>query len=279
MGKFSESKKVVRNYLEELENVDVNTILTVIEKYTDEKSFSWKGYWPYREEIDAKTCVEKFWKPFLTAFKHLQRREDLFFAGENIVEGGYKGGQWVLSMGHFMGLFDQPWLGMRPTGKIMNIRYNEFNLVENGKITKTALFIDLLGVMLQAGCYPLPPSTGHYFVYPGPRLHNGLQYDDAPENEREKTIKTLDKMIADLRELNDSGSMGCSPDVLRRTWSEKMIWWGTGGIGASYTIDRYQRQHQLPFRNNLIDKKCLGGEVYFAEGNFAALFGWDLTHN
>ena len=79
MKKFSESKKIVRNYLEELENVDENTILTVIEKYTDKKSYSWKGYWPYREEIDAKTCVEKFWKPFLTSFKHLQRRQDLFF--------------------------------------------------------------------------------------------------------------------------------------------------------------------------------------------------------
>ena len=39
--------------------------------------------------------------------------------------------------------------------------------MENGKISKTALFIDLLGIMQQAGCYPLPPPTGHYFVYPG----------------------------------------------------------------------------------------------------------------
>ena len=50
----------------------------------------------------------------------------------------------------------------------------------------------------------------------------------------EEKLETLP--IADLVELNDSGSMGCPPDVLRRTWSEKMIWWGTGGIGASYTI-------------------------------------------
>merc|ERR1719431_2242580 len=117
-------------------------------------------------------------------------------------------------MGHFMGLFDAPWLVIRPTGKILNIRYNEFNLVESGKISKTALFIDLLGIMQQAGCYPLPPPTGHYFVYPGPRLHNGLQFEDAPEKEKVETLRVLDEMIADLRQLNNSGSMGCSPDIL-----------------------------------------------------------------
>ena len=35
--------------------------------------------------------------------------------------------------------------------------------------TQTGLFIDIIGLMVQAGSYPLPPSTGVYFNYPGPR--------------------------------------------------------------------------------------------------------------
>ena len=58
----------------------------------------------------------------------------------------------------------------------------------------------------------------------------------------------VEKMCDDLNELNNSGSMTCAPEVLERTWSKDMCWFGPCGIGASYTIPRYQRQHQLPFR-------------------------------
>ena len=44
--------------------------------------------------------------------------------------------QWVMSMGNFMGLFDSDWMGVRRTGKMINLRYAEFNCVENGKITQ-----------------------------------------------------------------------------------------------------------------------------------------------
>ena len=50
------------------------------------------------------------------------------------------------------------------------------------------MFIDVIGVMEAAGEYPLPPSTGHYFVYPGPRSHDGILNEDAPADEAEKTF-------------------------------------------------------------------------------------------
>lgn len=113
----------------------------------------------------------------------------------------------------------------------MNIRYAEFNCVENGKISKTGLFLDLLGVMDQAGCYPLPPSTGKHFVYPGPRHHNGLLFEDAAPEEGVATLDLVNQMVADLSALNDSGAMGCPPEVLEKSWSKDMIWYGPCGIG------------------------------------------------
>ncbi len=101
----------------------------------------------------------------------MQRRQDIFIAGNTEINPDEI---WVMSMGHFIGLFDAEYLGKRPTGKITNIRYAEFNCVPNCKISKTGLFLDSLGVMDQSGCYPLPPSTGKHFVYTGPRHHNGL---------------------------------------------------------------------------------------------------------
>lgn len=50
---------------------------------------------------------------------------------------------------------------------MISLRYAEFNCVQDGKIAKTGLFVDIIGFMIQAGVNPLPPQTGSYFVYPG----------------------------------------------------------------------------------------------------------------
>ena len=147
------------------------------------------------------------------------------------------------------------------------------------RIIKTGLFVDLIGLMVQAGIYPLPPSTGVYYNYPGPRGHDGLLFEDAPENEGIATLALVNKMINDLSDLNESGSMGCPPEILEKTWSKDMLWYGPAGIGATYTIPRYQEQHQLPFRQNLDDKRFVGHVCRFAEGNFACFFGWPNLTN
>ena len=43
-----------------------------------------------------------------------------------------------------MGLFDAPFLNIPPSRKIAMLRYGEFTKVENGKITQTAFFCDIL---------------------------------------------------------------------------------------------------------------------------------------
>jgi len=274
MSKYQDSKKIVRDYFEELEKSNPQDVKNVLNKYTSD-NYSWRGVYPFREQNSAEDVAEKFWSPLKKSLKNMQRRQDIFIAGNNEIDDK----TWVMSMGHFMGLFDSEWMGIRPTGKMTSLRYAEFSCVENGKITETGLFIDIIGFMLQAGVNPLPPSTGQYFVYPGPRNHDGLLYEDADEDEGIKTLKLVNEMVDDLSELNNSGAMGCPPEVLEKTWSKNMIWYGPGGIGASYTIPRYQKQHQLPFRNNLKDKKFNGHVCRFSEGKFACFFGWPNLSN
>lgn len=274
MSKYQETKRIVRDYFNAMENATSESVASVLKDYVSD-DYLWRGVYPFREQKGADAVADTFWAPILKSMNRMQRRQDIFIGGTNEISGE----QWVMSMGHFMGLFDAEWLGIRPTGKMMNIRYAEFTCVENGKITKTGMFMDLLGVMDQAGCYPLPPSTGRHFVYPGPRDHNGLLFDDADEDEGVTTLALVNKMVDDLSSLNDSGAMGCPPEVLEKSWSKDMIWYGPCGIGASYTIPRYQQQHQLPFRNNLTDKKFNGHVCRFAEGNFACFFGWPNLSN
>lgn len=274
MSKYKETKRIVREYFESLENSTPENVVNVLQKYTSE-NYLWRGVYPFREQHGVEAVAEKFWIPLMNSLNRMQRRQDVFIAGTNEISGE----QWVMSMGHFMGVFDADWMGVRRTGKMINLRYAEFNCVENGKITQTGLFIDIIGFMLQAGVNPLPPSTGNYFVYPGPRNHDGLLFEDSPEEEGVATLALVNKMVDDLSALNDSGAMGCPPEVLEKSWSKDMIWYGPGGIGASYTIPKYQQQHQLPFRNNLKDKKFNGHVCRFAEGNFACFFGWPNLSN
>ena len=61
---------------------------------------------------------------------------------------------------------------------------------------------------------------------------------------------------------------------LARTWHDDMIWFGPAGIGAAYTRDRYQAQHQGPFREGLEDITFNGHLCRFSEGKYGGFFGW-----
>ena len=86
-------------------------------------------------------------------------------------------------------------------------------------------------------------------------------------------------MIGDLTDLNKNENDCPPPDLLTKTWHDDMIWYGPAGIGASYTIPRYQEQHQYPFRRGLKDKVFNGHICRFAEGNYAGFFGWPNLTN
>lgn len=278
------AKDLVWQYGLDFEQADSDHMNEVICRYTTAE-YNWKGVYPFREINEREAVIQQFWQPLKQAVKHLQRRPDIFIGGHNEIENNEvekedsQPAVWVMNMGHFMGLFDEPWLNIPPTGKMLNIRYAEFHRVENNLITHTGLFIDLIGVLQQAGLYPLPPSTGHYFVYPGPKDHNGIVRGLNDACESEKTLALVNTMIDDLNQLNTTGAVSCPPEVLQRTWHDDMIWYGPCGIGASYTIPRYQQQHQLPFRTGLADKQFNGHLCRFADGQFACFFGWPNLTN
>lgn len=173
-------------------------------------------------------------------------------------------------MGHLMGLFDRPFLGIRPTARIAMLRYAEFNRVEAGRITQTALFCDIPQLMLQAGQYPFPPQTGAHLVQPGLRTHDGLLYDAQDPGIGVATLGVINQMLANMDDEEHD-----SLEVLRRDWHEDMIWWGPVGIGATFTVPRYLEQHARPFTKALGEGYQYNGHLCrLAEGRFAGFFGW-----
>ena len=267
MSDFQDSKDLVRRYYAELDAAQGDEINSVIARYTAD-DYHWRGMHPFYEQHSANDVAEVFWKPFRQSFTSIQRRPDVFMAGLNDVDG-FKT-EWVCCMGHMMGLFDQDWLGIPSSGKIGFLRFVEFNRITDGKISETALFCDIISVMQQVGLNPLPLQTGAAFITPGPRDHGGLLYDPQNPAEGEKTLALINQMIEDLT----GDYWDSSESRLGRTWHDDMIWFGPAGIGATYTRERYRKQHQGPFRDHLKDIVYNGHVCRFAEGHFGGFFGW-----
>jgi len=262
---YQQSKSLVLRFYDQLDKAIGDGIDEVLGRYVTDDYF-FRGMHPFYEQQGAGAVAEVFWKPLRSAFMPIQRRQDIFIAGTSEIDGT----EWVCSMGHLMGLFDEDWLGIPATRKMTFLPYAEFNRITDGKISETGFFCDIIRVMQQAGVSPLPPQTGAALLTPGPLTHDGLLFDEQDPAETSKTLNLINEMLQDL-----TGAGLHSPqDELARTWHQDMIWFGPAGIGATYTIDRYEEQHQGPFRDGLDDIEFHGHVCRFAEGNFAGWFGW-----
>ena len=266
---FQAQKAVVRAHYDAMEQATAENVAGVLAERTS-ADWLWRGMHPFYEQTGAADVAASFWAPFLRAFSRVQRREDIFFAGRNIQDGGPEA-DWVVSMGHLMGLFDAPFLGIPATRKIAMVRYCEFNRVEGGVITETTLHIDLIHLMHQAGLQPLPPQTGAHLVQPGPRTHDGMLFAAHNPAEGAETLALIERMCS---RISASGRKVDPQGELPLDWHQDMIWWGPDGIGATYTIDRYAEQHQAPFRTHLKDRVFNGHIARVAEGNYGGFFGW-----
>ena len=267
---FQSEKQIILDFYNGIESSEIEEIPKVLSHYCSE-DLLWRGFHPFNEIRGLKNLYSQFWQPFKKSFFNYQRRMDIFLAGYNTISGNE--GVWVVSMGHLMGLFDNPWIGIKETKKIAMLRYCEFSKIQNGKITEVAMFFDIPHLMLQAGLKPFPSETGISLVQPGPLKHEGLMLNEQNPNEGNKTIEIIENMIKDVK-VWTSTSRGSLIEELKKSWNENMIWWGPTGIGSTYTIERYANQHAGPFRETFKERIFNGHLCRIAEGKFGGFFGW-----
>jgi hypothetical protein len=265
MVDYQHNKSLVLRFYDELDKAIGDDINEVLRRYTTDDYF-FRGMHPFYEQQGAWAVADVFWKPLRRAFRPIQRRQDIFMAGTSEIDGT----EWVCSMGHLMGLFDEDWLGIPATRKMAFLPYADFNRITDGKISETGFFCDIIRVMQQAGVNPLPLQTGAAILTPGPLTHDGRLFEEQDPAGTSQTLNLVNEMLQDL-----TGSGLHSPlNELGRTWHQDMIWFGPAGIGATYTIDRYDEQHQGPFQDGLDNIEFHGHVCRFAEGNYAGWFGW-----
>lgn len=287
------AKALVLELCENFDKAEPDAQVSVLSQYTSD-TYLWRGLHPFNEQQGARSVCDVFWKPLRESFTALQRRVDIFFASPSSIPFAdnvqhqvspeeQASSVWTCQMGHFMGLMDKPWLDIPPTRRMVFVRFAEFHRVCDGVIKESALFIDLINVMRQAGHYPLPPITGASFMYPGPATSDGRLIDTQPAEQGRSTLAQINRMISDLSKANEesvrTGNNNVPDDVLATHWDKNMIWYGPDGIGATYTIERYRQQHQNAFRLHLSGKTFNGHVARFAEGHYGCFFGWPNLTN
>ena len=232
------------------------------------EGLTWMGVHPWHELAGLDALAAGFWEPLREAMAPLQRRPDIFMAGH---QAGYAmPGTWVCEMGHLLGLFDRPFLGIPPTRKAAFLRYCEWSRVEEGRIVDQALFLDLDFLLAQAGRFPYGWTTGAVLLTPGPRTHDGLLLSPRAPEEGAATLGLIDRMVERLV----GRGVRTTAEDLAADWDPGMLWWGPSGIGASYTHDRYLEQHCRPFEAGIEMVRHDGHETRIGEGAFGGFFGY-----
>ena len=98
---YQSEKALVRAHYDALAGATPANVAAVLAERTA-ANWHWRGMHPFHEQTGAADVAATFWAPFLTAMSRVQRRQDIFIAGHNEIDGFQS--VWTISMGHLMGL-------------------------------------------------------------------------------------------------------------------------------------------------------------------------------
>ena len=163
MKNFQNEKKIVLNFFKELEKCKTKDLKKIISKYVS-KNFRMRCTHPFNELYGVEETAKNLWSPIKKSFSPTQRRLDIFYAGINSLNNDND--VWVSSMGHFLGIFNNNFFGIKSNHKPALLRFAEFYKVKNNKITEGAFFLDIFNFMQQLGLSVIPESTGLVCVTP-----------------------------------------------------------------------------------------------------------------
>ena len=231
----------------------------------------WRGSHPMNEVRGLEAIAATVWRPLLASFPDLERRDLIVAAGHS------HGVDMVATVGHYCGTFRADWLTIPATDRPICLRSGEVHVVEDGKIRRSTVLIDVLDVMRQAGLWPIAPSLGVEGRWPGPIGPGAISLVPSdPVVSAANLAQTL-AMHQTLGAYDDgamAGRQGLLDMPQKAHWHPKMMWYGPCGIGTTRGLDGFVDDHQLPFR--IAFPRRRGGNHYIriGDGPLSVTGGW-----
>ena len=220
-------------------------------------------------EMSCDSFAETVIGSLRASFDHLIRTDYIAFGG------AFEDQVWVTSTGYYTGHFAKPWLGIRPTGTLANLRFGEFHRVEGERAVESYVYFDIPELMIAADQWPISESPGRdrgFTGYlPGPITQDGLQWQ---ENDAARSASSVEMVTAMLR------SLATENEAWRPYWREDMLWYGPGAFGSFIGVENFAG-FQVPFEQAF--SEWTGGSVQgsrtrhftrFADGDYICSGGW-----
>jgi predicted ester cyclase len=229
---------------------------------------------PINELSRFSAASECFWKPLRHALPDVERRWDILAGGTD------RGADWIGCLGHYVGTFDNDWLGIPATGGVVAVRFAEGHELRDGKIAQSYIFVDFLDLMRQAGYWPIAPSLGREMQWLSPMTHAGVILTPQAEAVSRRTHDFITRMhtglgIADGQTLTHE-IMDLIEQEDARHFHPNFLWYGPAGIGTTRGIKGFDDYHGHPFLIAFPDRgvRDIPHFIRISDGHYAVTGGW-----
>ena len=238
---------------------------------------------PFNTLVGIEAADAAFWKPLKASFPNHEHRVAFTIANE------YEGRDMVSTWGHVMGTFDEPWVGIPPTGGLTFLRFGFAAIIREGKIAKAYVLLDILDVMRQAGFYPLREMPGSAEAWPFPPQDTGATALSHDQARGEKTLRIVREMQAGLPKPDEIKQLAVRGGHHSPHWHENMNWYGPAGIGSGRGLRGFRDVHGSLFLQAFPDRggwpRVPGGPqdapghyMRLGDGRYACTGGWPSLH-
>jgi hypothetical protein len=220
---------------------------------------------PFEDLEGPEALYEQAYKPLLASVPDLERRDFILMAGES------NGNHWVGCAGHYMGVFEHPWMDIPATQHAVAMRYHEFFRIDGDSVVEMQALWDIPQVMVQANAWPLTPSLGVEWLAPGPAGQDGIVTSPYDKPKADASVQLVLDMVTGL----GRSSQGVSAMELDRFWHPKMNWYGPAGIGTARRLSGFRNWHQIPFLKGMPDRVAiLENGALFGDGDYVGFTAW-----
>ena len=232
----------------------------------------WDIAHPVNQLVGPKAVAEKFLAPMKVALTGMERRDILFLGGTSRI---LEKGRWVAGITHYVGTFDEPLFGLKPSGSLVFFRSGEFyRLDDEGMIVEAKILFDMIDLMVQTRRMPLE-SLGAEIAFPPPATQDGLCPQTPYDGD---AFDVVDRMISGLNAYDPETYSSEGQTGTDGVWTDNMMWYGPGGIGSNMRWEGFVKDHRAPFLDSFPDRK--GGHHFcrFGDSHYAAMGGWPSIH-
>lgn len=211
------------------------------------------------------------YEPLIEAIPDLERRDFIVMADHD-----ERTGDWVGCAGHYVGVFEEPWLDIPPTQHAVHMRYHEFFRIEDEQIVEMQSLWDIPAVMMQAGAWPMTPSLGVEWMVPGPATNDGIV--EGPHDADRAAASAA--LVTDMLDHLKKSVISVEAMELDRFWHQRFNWYGPAGIGTTRRVSGFRNWHQIPWLNAFPDRR--GSEVdngcWLGDGDYVSVTAWPGMH-